>query len=91
MMAIDRLNEHVIVVAQDRHQPALVGKFDQVIEHAPAVGPAVDVIAERDDQVIVRGANDGKQRATRPSSRECRRSQWFEPIVWSSCRVAQAC
>ena len=40
------------MVAQDRNQPALTGKLDQTIQHSPAVGAAVDVIAQRHDQVV---------------------------------------
>src|SRR5271157_5877810 len=46
------LEKHVVVVAQDRNQPALTGKGDQSFQDTPAVRTAVNVIAERDDDVV---------------------------------------
>ena len=52
MKTVPRLEKHVVVVAQDRNQAALTGKRDQPFQDTPAVRTAVNVIAQRDDDVV---------------------------------------
>ena len=39
------------MIADERNQAAAASQFEQLFEHAPAVGSSVDIIAERDDRV----------------------------------------
>ena len=43
---------HLVVVAQQRNELALLPQFQQAVERSAAVGAAVDVIAQRDQRVL---------------------------------------
>ena len=62
MKTVPRLEKHVVVVAQDRHQAALIGKGNQSFQDTPAVRSAVNVIAERDDDVVGLGIDHAQNR-----------------------------
>ena len=73
------VEEHLIVVAQDRDQRALPLQLDQAIEHAPAVRAAVDVVAQGDDHVVGARLDRREQRLPgRASIRGYRRWRSFE-------------
>lgn len=54
-------DEQLLVVAQQRHQPATPRQGDQLLQDAAAVGPPVDVVPERDQGVLRAGANSFQQ------------------------------
>ena len=62
MKTVPRLEKHVVVVAQDRNQAALTGKRDQPFQDTPAVRTAVNVIAQRDDDVVGLGIDHAQNR-----------------------------
>ena len=84
MKTVPRLEKHVVVVAQDRNQAALIGKRDQSFQDAPAVRSAVDVIAERDDDVVGLGIDhaqnriQGQEAAVNVANRDGARSPGFQ-------------
>src|SRR5262245_1198084 len=43
--------EHLLVVALKRYETAARGQGNQYVERAASIGPAVDVVAKRDDRV----------------------------------------
>jgi hypothetical protein len=47
-----RIEEHLLVVTQEWHQPASCGQIDEPFQYAAAIGTSVDVIAQRDDRIL---------------------------------------
>ena len=50
-----------LVVADQRYEPALLFEFDQSVHHAATVRAAIDVVAQRDQQVVRGGLHDVQQ------------------------------
>ena len=77
------LQEHLVVVAQQRDQAAAATQVDQPVDDAPAVRPSVDVVAQGDDDVLGAGPMASAGRPGPPSSRGCRRWRWCEWSSWT--------
>ena len=60
LVAFADVQQHLVVVAQDRHQSALLRQCDQPVDHPGAVRPAIDEVAEHDQGVVGLRA-DGRQ------------------------------
>ncbi len=46
------VKHHLVVIAQQRHQPRLFAQRDKQFQHAADVRPAVGVVAQGDDRVV---------------------------------------
>ena len=58
-----RVEQHQFVIPQERQQAALPFELQHLVDHAPAVAAAVDVVPQRDDRVFRLRLNRGDQRA----------------------------
>ena len=61
-LAVQDVEHHLVVVAEDRDQPAPRLQRDDPVEDPPAVRPPVDVVAEHDDLVVGGGSDRLDQR-----------------------------
>lgn len=52
IFVVPRFEHHLIVVAEDRKDTAVFAKFNQRLDHAAGIRPAVDVVAQRNDGVF---------------------------------------
>ena len=53
-LAGPRGKEHLLVIAQQRDEPAMMFELDEYVEHSPAIGAAIDVVAQCHERVARR-------------------------------------
>lgn len=54
--AVAGVKHHLVMVAQDRDQAAVLGQRDQLVEHSFGVEAAIDLITQSNDRVVRRRA-----------------------------------
>jgi fibrillarin-like rRNA methylase len=47
-----RIEQHLLMVAHQRHDMAPLLKSNHLLKHFPALWPAIDVIAQKDERVL---------------------------------------
>ena len=50
--AVEVVEHHLFVIAQERHQMTSLAEREQLLNHATAVWPAIDTVAEHHDRVV---------------------------------------
>src|SRR3954452_5463111 len=51
-LAVEKVEDHLFLIAQEGHEPASLTKQKQVIEHATAVWTAVDTVTKDHQRVV---------------------------------------
>ena len=50
--AVEIVEHHFLVVAQDRHELTALSQRQQLVDDAAAIRPAIDAVAEDDERVV---------------------------------------
>lgn len=72
---IEIIQHHLFVVAQERHQATALSEHQQLVDHAAAIGAAIDTIAEHNHRIVGIGLDLSEQREMLLGSRARRRWQ----------------
>ena len=55
------MQHQLLVIAAKADEVACLTKLEQAVDNARRVGPAIDVVAEGDDQIIAAWPDDGEE------------------------------